>query len=381
MVTVKEMAQLPKALAEPSVRADGSPEGINLSQLMEWMRCRYRWHLRYERRIQGRSVQPKLDLGSAVHAGLAGATKRFSEFRRPQITPKNLKLLENAAQRATRDWYIAWFKEKGISEDALSSADYRQHIEEIRTFAAQICGRTLPDLELDRWEILRLNGQPLVEQKISVPFFGTIFYGTPDFAGRERVKNGGNFGLDYKCREVLQPVEHEEVDLQLSTYQHLLGQNGIPTVGTIKFQIRAALPKEPEMTQKGGMSRQRIATTWPIYRAALLRNGLNPENYAEMEQKLDVPFFRVNRLYRRPAEIQMIWDKIIVPMGKLWAKSRVHVRHMHYLNCGGCWAREFCLAELRGEDPSFLLQTSYIDLNKPQERMILRPEDFNFTEE
>ncbi len=171
MVTAKQMAKLPKALAEPSARADGSPEGINLSQLMEWMRCRYRWHLRYERRIQGRSVQPKLDLGSAVHAGLAGATKRFAEFRRPRITPKNLELLKSAAVRSTRAWYIEWFKEKGISEDALSSLDYREHIEEIRTHAAQICYRTLPDLELDRWEILRFKNQPLVEQKISTPFF------------------------------------------------------------------------------------------------------------------------------------------------------------------------------------------------------------------
>jgi hypothetical protein len=375
------MAQLPKALAEPSARADGSPEGINLSQLMEWMRCRYRWHLRYERRIQGRSVQPKLDLGSAVHAGLKGATRRFAEWSKTErrtMTPTKEGKLVSAAVRATRDWYTEWFVEKGIDEATLTSADYRAHIEEIRTLGAQICQRTIPELELPRWEILRLKGQPLVEQKIKIPFFGTFFYGTPDFAAKDREKSG-NFALDYKCRQYLQPVEHEEVDLQLPTYQHLLAENGIPTVGTIKFQIRAGLPQEPSLNKNGSMSRSRITTTWPVYKAALLRNKLNPADYAEMEQKLDVNFFRVDRLYRRPAEIQMIWEKIIVPMGQLWAKSRTQVRHMHYLNCTGCWAREFCLAELRGEDPSFLLQTSYIDLNAPQARMILRPEDFNFT--
>lgn len=381
-LVTKNMAQLPKALAEPSTRVDGSPEGIDLSQLMEWMRCRYRWHLRYERKIQSRSVQPRMDLGSAVHAGLAGATKRFADWGRAErktMTPTKEGKLYSAAVASTREWYQAWFIEKGITEQELTSTDYRNHIEEIRTFAAQICHRTIPDLDLPRWDILRYKGKWLVEQKISIPFLDTLFYGTPDVVAKDREK-GGIWPIDYKCRASLQPVEHEEVDLQLPTYQHLLAELGIATLGAIKFQIRAAIPLEPSRNKNGTMSRQRIATTWPVYKAALERANLPVTEYLEMEQKLDLDFFRVDRLYRRPAEIQMIWEKIIVPMGKLWARSKTQVRHMHYLNCTGCWAREFCLAELRGEDPSFLLQTSYIDLNQPQARLVLRPEDFNFTE-
>jgi hypothetical protein len=380
LVTTKDMAKLPKALAEPTVRADGTPEGINLSQLMEWMRCRYRWHLRYERRIQGRSVQPRLDLGSAVHAGLAGATRRFADMGRkpPRLTSAAYAKLYSAAVRSTRAWYIEWFAEKGLTEQDISSLEFREHIEEIRTLAAQICQRTLSDLQLDRWEILRIKGQPLVEQKISIPFFDTRFYGTPDFVGKDREK-GGNWAVDYKCRQSLQSVEHEEVDLQLPVYQHLLAENGIPTVGTVKFQIRGSLPQVPQINKNGSMSRKRITSTWEVYQAALLQAKLDPADYQEeMKQKLDTEWFRIDRLYRRPAEIQLMWEKIIEPMGKLWAKSQTQVRHMHYLNCGGCWAREFCLAELRGEDPTFLLQTSYIDLNAPEPRMILRPEDFTF---
>ena len=108
-----------------------------------------------------------------------------------------------------------------------------------------------------------------------------------------------------RSEKSLQSVEHEEVDLQLPAYQYMLDRLGIPTTGSMKIQIRAELPKEPQTTQKGGMSRQRIATTWEVYSKALVQHGFNPKDYElEMKQKLDCEFFRLDQLYRNQFKLR-----------------------------------------------------------------------------
>ncbi len=372
--------QKQRILAGAAPRADGSPEGVNLSQLAEWYRCRYRWHLRHRRQIQRRRIHVPMDRGSLTHAGIAGGIRAYAETKPGPITKTIAKKITMGIASGVDEYVTELCDSRGNDFDPVEG----DLLEELIETSRQLAARSLNELDLQRWEILRLKGDPLVEQKLSCGFLPSIpFYGTADMVAKDRGDSKNSVWVaDWKVRESLQPVEHEEVDLQLPCYQHILAEHGILTTGSIKFQIRAELPREPELLKSGkALSRARIATTWDLYKATLEKYGFDVAEYEEeMKPKLDVPFFRVDRLYRNQFYLNNVWTKVIMPLGKLWAKSKTHVRHMHFMNCNGCWARDFCMAELHDEDTSFLLQTTYVDGNDPRATLVMRAEDFDFEE-
>lgn len=368
-----------RILAGAAPRADGSPEGVNLSQLVDWARCRYRWHLRHRRQIDRRSLHIAMDRGSATHAGIAGGIRAYAELKPGPLTKtRGRKIAEGLLNGVA-----AFAKEHREIRGNNLTPEETAELDQLCQVSQELAARALNELDLQRWEIIRIKGKPVVELKLSMPFLpGIDFYGTADVAWKDRAdRSMSAWVADWKVRDALQPIEHEEVDLQLPAYQKLLAHHGILTVGSIKFQIRGELPRQPERNKDGKMSRARIATTWDVYKQALIQAGLNPAHYIEeMKPKLDVPFFKLDRLFRNQFYINNVWDQIILPMGKQWAKSKVQFRNMHFMNCSGCWAREFCQAELRGEDVSFLLDTTYMNANDPRARMVLKADDFDFEE-
>ena len=101
-------------------------------------------------------------------------------------------------------------------------ADETHQLDETTAEGFNIAWKAIQDLDLQRFETVRLKGEPLIEQKIWCDFLPKLpFYGTPDWVVKDR-QSGGIFPIDYKVRESLQPVTHEEVDLQLPAYQYLL---------------------------------------------------------------------------------------------------------------------------------------------------------------
>lgn len=374
-----ELDKLPKAFTDMPVRADGTEEGVNVSQLNEFMRCPWRWHLRNRRQIDRRSIAPPMDLGSFVHAGISGAIHAYAANDGQSWNRGMYKEILTATAAGVREFRKTWIEEHLGDRDMSDELD--DQLTELQVKGNELAVHAVEELNLERWEIISLNGEPLIEKKISIPFLpGVPFYGTPDVVWRDRDK-GGDWVFDWKIRENMQAVENEEVDLQLPAYQYMLAKLGIRTVGAGKFQVRSRVPEQPSLNKNGTMSRVRIATTWEMYREALIAHGLKPDNYAEMKQKLDMEFFRLDQLYRNQFEIQSFWDNIIAPLGKQLVEAREFIRHMHFTNCRGCWAREFCLEELRGGDSGFLLETQYIDLKNPAPRQMLRPEDITFVME
>ena len=367
--------KLPTAFQNRPPRADGTEEGVNISQLNEHMRCPYRWELKNRRLISWREISPPMDLGSFVHAGIAGAIRTYYEVDCPtKLGKADSAAILQATIQGVRNFRKTWIEEHLGNRDMSEEVDTK--LTEIQVQAGELSLRAVEELDLTRWDVQHLNGEPLIEQKIVLPNFykGISFYGTPDVVWTDREK-GGTWVFDWKIRENMQPVENEEVDLQLPAYQYMLAKLGIKTVGAGKFQVRARVPEQPKLNKNGSMSVQRIVTTWEVYRDALIAHKLKPEDYLEMKQKLDVEFFRLDHLYRNQFEIQSFWDNIIMPLGKQLVESKEFIRHMHFTNCRGCWARDFCLEELRGGDTNFLLETQYIDLANPAPRMMLRPED------
>ena len=356
--------------------APALPE-IRLSEIQDHNKCRYRHHLRWRRNIDRRVFHRPMDLGSVVHAGLAGGIRYFGhqEVRTKAIFRRSDAALVTACQE-TLEKMVA--KLGGIKRLSSEEELIRQEIEETGVTVAR---RTLGALRLERWQTYWYDEKPLVEQTIRLPYNGEFIYQfTPDWVA-EDLEEGGVWVLDYKIRKQFQPKEAEEVNVQFPAYQFGLGQIGLLTTGSIMVQSRAQMPSIPKLNMNGSLSRQKIATDWETYKATCLEHGLDPSDYeGDMKSKLTTEFYREDRVYRNQFVVNSFWDNLVVPAAReLIAGGSTH-RHMNHVNCNGCWAREFCLAELMGEDTDFLLATQYVDLNKPAPRIILRPEDFVLTD-
>lgn len=326
-------------------------EIISYSRLAEWTTCRYRWKLRYIDHITRRVDFRAPTLGSAVHVGMACG------------------LLEKDYVAGIDQW-----KEEYLQKHILEIADgvdeliaettgcLNQEIEdmtnEVTSTAKEITGRALKVFGPDQWEPVLFNKAPMVEIELRVPIRGWGGYrGILDLVAKEK-STGFVWVVDHKVRNQLQPVEAEEVNLQMASYQYLALRHGIQTIGSLTNQILAKVPSIPQLNKNGTMSRARIATDWSTYKQALISNNLDPEDYAEeMVDKLNVEFQRESRAYRSEEEVRNTWSNVIQKTAwDMTRKSPHYWRKMGHMNCQSCWARDFCLEELRGGDTEYLLR-------------------------
>jgi len=319
---------------------------LSYSRLSEWLKCRYRWELRYERKITQRVNDRAPQLGSAIHVGLAAALNEHAKQRGV------VGVAYAASCSAIEAWRAEWYTRDMFDEE------YEQ-VEEVATTATIIAARTLDDFHLPQWEVLQHRGVPLVEKQLKVRLPGWAgFQVYFDLVARD-LNTGHVWLIDWKTRKQFLPVEAEEVNLQMGIYQEVARRLGIPAVGSIAYQIRSKVPATPTLNKNGTMSRSQITTDWPTYRQALVDNGLDPEDYREeMSAKLTTPFFSRATAYRTDEETRALWEEVVVPASHEMRYTRRHfLRNLYALNCQTCWARPWCLEEMRGQDPSWLLNS------------------------
>lgn len=355
---------------------------LNYSQLAEWLKCRYRWELSRVRHISSRRTQRALDIGSAVHYGIAAGLKLHAST--VSRVPGHLKKVQRVAKKAVLQWIEETVATRGGVR--VFNAEENDELQEILDNAPGIASRSLFQMDLEQWAPVMYRGKPMIEQSLQIPLPTWAgwkgFHMTPDFVATNR-EDGQTWILDYKVRKQFTSPEAEEVNMQFAVYQRGLASVGIDTVGSIMFQAASKIPATPTQNKDGSMSRARIATTWEKYRETLEECGLDPEDYAEMEAKLDVVFFRETREPRTVRIVEAMWNNFLLAafsMSKTTGTAGEPRTGMFsgIITCNGCWARRFCLAELAGDDTEFLLETDYIDTVNPKERLVLRPEDVEF---
>lgn len=319
---------------------------VSYSRLASWASCPYRWDLTYNRGISRRKTDRAPQLGTAVHVGMASA------------------MLREDYVKAMRDWAQDYLDKTLIDCGELDIEQLNSEIEdqvmEVVETAIVIVKRTLKYFNPDLWEVQCYKGQPLVEYELSRPvMMYRNFRGFVDLVAKEKA-TGQVWLIDYKVRKQLQSTASEESNLQMALYQEILRWNGIPTVGSLTLQILGKPNSEPKVNKDGSLSRARIATDWESYKDAIVANGLDPADYEDMKEKLDTEFVRESRAYRTNLETRRVWDEIALPIIYLMSAERHIYRHMSPFGCTNCWAKEFCLEELRGRDVSHLLETEFI---------------------
>lgn len=329
---------------------------LSQSTINQFNKCKFLFETLHVRGLESAIKDTRMTLGTLVHAGLA------AHFRNQPV--------QQALVAAVNKQYPA----DTVAEFSLVDEARKQALE-LLPEAEGITLRAIHYLG-DEWETVHLNGEPLIEKELEVVL--PIKHSKPvrfvfivDWVARHKPSNQV-WLFDHKTRVNIQPDEVEDYNMQMAIYQYLLRSFGVDTVGSICFQIRSMLPREPSLNKNGTMSRTEIASDWGTYRDALLRYGLNPLEYQDMATKLaNKEFFRLSRSFRTADLLQRIWEQVVSPTiidildaAELYTMQAVQdidaPRNIHSVNCKLCSIREYCHAKLRGYDVGWFFESGAI---------------------
>lgn len=162
----------------------------------------------------------------------------------------------------------------------------------------------------------------------------------------------------------------EQADSYALDVQELLGE---PVAGIIYTLIRKALPSEPAVLKRGGLSQdKRIDTTFARYLAAIrTHHGHNAtstfiqDTYGEMLQHLldnGNPFFERVMIRRSPEQLKMARNELYAVALEM-TNPRVAIYKTGDVHCNWCIFREVCLAMQQGQTQyaERLLKENYVE--------------------
>lgn len=307
------------------------------SELTTWSTCRMKWYWAYELGIVPKRLIRAPSIGACGHVAIA-AYLRGEDWR-----------------EAIERWFVEETSKRELFDEEI--AEYR----EIADLIAGIIPRYI-DAYQDEFTPV------LVEQRFEIPVKGMRLdlIGYWDAIVKDR--EGYLWILEHKFpKQRFRTDTDIELDGQIGIYQYAAHRLGYPVVGTIYNQLMARLPAVPKLNKDGSVSRVKIYTDWPTYRDFVVSQGLNPDDYSEMEEKLaEFKFFRRTYVFRPLVEIRLFARDL---EHKVWDLSRVkkHIyRNASFMNCNSCPYRELCLESLKGGDVEFLIENEFEKKETPK---------------
>jgi len=243
-------------------------------------------------------------------------------------------------------------------QEAFEDADFVDYAELARD--ALVLVESVAPPAMGNWRPMTdAEGRPLIEYKWEVPVPGlrsAVLVGVWDGLMTDAA-DGSAWLHEWKFEESLSDPDRWMYTEQLPIYQYAANRLGFPVVGAVVNQVRAVLPRKPQLTKSGTMARNKIICDWPTYLAALQEAGLDPADYDDMRvyyEEQAPPMKRAVPLYRPPNEIkrtmaESIWPAVYDLLGP---KTRIY-RTFGFL-CPRCSYREPCIESLKGGDVDFL---------------------------
>lgn len=325
---------------------------LSFSQISCFLTCRYQWYLRYVLGIRPKQRAAALELGDAVHRGMAA----FLSGEEPA------EVLQ------------AWYDE-AVRNLPISDAEVEDRLFKMKTDAEIILARAQQGLfDAEYWSLTDKSGNPYVEAEFVVPVKGwkSGMVAKLDWVAYHPASKT-TWVTDWKTRGYFTTDNDELANLQNVIYQYALAKKKIETDGTLTFQIKSTPPKQPKLNQNGEMSRAAIDCDWQTYQSALIENGLSPFEYQDMKAKLeDKEFVRLTRVVRSSDTVARIWRDVIEPIAAAMAASVQHwqkypveseriqmLRNLSPRTCSYCGVRPICHGNLNGWDVANALEADF----------------------
>lgn len=320
---------------------------VSVSSVRTFQSCPRAYHLRYNVGLQvnGRNLDAR-DLGSAVHAALAGVISRLHSDGYP---------VGVSYAALTREVVEAWGAENAPNYEVIDlfdntlvdPVDWREMLDTAYGVALRWLEETDP---VRNYHVVELDGTPLIEYHLNCPLDATTnFTGIVDLVWEDL--NTGTIDLvDFKVTSRFRQWDEYQLDNQLPVYKAALGELGVKVDTLIYWQLRPAAPKQPSLNKDGSMSRANITSDWPTYSAALVAAGLDPADYSDMCAKLDKgrDYWYSPLVYTPSQEfVDRLWQEF-----NAWAalaKSSTTHPGVYGYGCRNCDYANFCTATANGD--------------------------------
>ena len=310
-------------------------ENISWSEISAWCTCRQKWYWGYDRKITTKKLQRAPSVGSCGHAAIA-AYRRGEDW-----------------DRAIGNWLDSELDQQEAMFDEEMEA-YQEIVDLIRNIMPRY---------IDQYEKEDANFRTIkVEERFEVPVAGTSIKLIGYWDELLMDRDGFYWLRENKFpQQRFRSEEDLELDGQIGTYQWAANRLGYPIVGTIFDQVLAKVPAIPKTNKDGSLSRAKVATDWATYERTARRNGLDPIDYMEMQEKLaDVRFFDRKYIYRPPIEVKLFAQDMRRRIWDVRRKKRRHIyRNESSINCGWCSYRELCLELVKGGDIEEIIEMQY----------------------
>lgn len=321
---------------------------LSFSQIALFKRCAHRYWWDYEQRVRRRAASPRLVLGDYLHRLFA------AHARREDWRALSAELVERTLADTIFEEEATSIREIGRQADRIMDRFVR-HVWE-PTFS--------------KWEIVS------IEQEFTARLgWGIEVRFVPDLLMSDT--EGRLWLIDYKTmKDFPEDLETRLIyDDQINLYLWGLDALGLAPAGALHICVRTRLPRAPEVTQKGRLSRVNIVTDEETVREAVAEyraRGIALDD-ADVNDYISnmTPhrFFDVVATDRSPAVLQRMAREYAfayrqIEMSRsadLWPRTFTR-------GCVECPVRELCIAGLAG-DPSViedLLSTTFARDGEPR---------------
>lgn len=354
---------------------------FSYSAVQSFLTCPAKYYFSYTEKLRRQNPAPSLAtvLGLCVHAAMRDALLTWHAGNYVDTPSQREKV------RQVVDWTVGKFVNENCpllsqyDAETLASLGITQDVDPMVEWelmgrkAAQIAMNTLDDLGMPhRYRVVKhaRTGDLLLEWpfKIALDPYGVEgdFTGVID-AVLFDTATSQTVVVDWKVRRSFQEWGTGKLSSQLPLYiyaltlDHALSEDVHAADTGIVYQIRAELPAHPKVNKDGSMSRAACATTWAVYRAALLECGLDPADYADMEAKLRGSKFFDPQIYTYSPETQRNFFAEFVRAALVIQTVVARPRALGYA-CRMCEFADLCDAYVRGYDEDYVRATRYHSL-------------------
>ncbi len=216
---------------------------------------------------------------------------------------------------------------------------------------------------LKHWEREPLNYGDRSEIEVRVPYKdGLGFKGIIDKI--PETEDGRRWIMDHKTHKILPDEATRYADIQTVLYFWGAVETGLvdPQNGGVLWDyIRTKAPAVPELLKSGkGLSRRaNMDTDYETYMAAILKHGLDPEDYSdELQRAKKGVFFQRIKL---PSPNRDMVNTVVEEFFDTAREMRDCTKFTRNMtrDCKSCTYFQVCQAELRGLDTSFIKKSLY----------------------
>ncbi len=174
--------------------------------------------------------------------------------------------------------------------------------------------------------------------------------------------DGHAWVVDHKTSENLIDLRFLELEQQTTAYMWLLQPIlGDRLAGSVYNSIRRRLPRVPELTSKGALSRRSIITTYSVYLQAIHDYGLKTKDYDEELGSLKAqtnPFFTRERVSRNEIELAALQTHMSMQGIEIRDDPDIYP-NQSAMTCPTCEYAQLCKALLDGSDVADIQQRLY----------------------